>query len=98
MHRLASGETIFVVRFQDAGVRQILFEGPVPNQQYDARAWNTLEIVTYDDQVAFFVNGAYLTAAFNQTTLGGTVALGVDRDTTADFDTLIIRDTSPHDQ
>jgi serine/threonine-protein kinase len=98
MHRLGGGETVFVVRYQDAGIRQILFEGPVPNQQYDARAWNTLEIVTYDDQVAFFVNGAYLTAAFNQTTLGGTVALGVDRDTTADFDTLIIRDTSPHDQ
>jgi len=37
-------------------------------------------------------------AVEDQTTLGGTVALGVGRDSTADFDTLFIRDVTPHDE
>ena len=60
--------------------------------------WTTLEILTLDDQVAFFVNGMFLAAADGSRQLGGTMALGVEPNTTANFDSLIIRDTSPHDE
>jgi len=99
LHKLDDGQTRIVARYQDAAVREILFEGlPKGLENLSARDWVKLEILTYQDAVAFFVNDVFVVSAEKQTTLGGTVALGVARDTTADFDTLFIRDTSPHDE
>ena len=38
----------------------------------------------------------FVAALDNAETFGGTLALGVESGTTADFDSLIIRDTTPH--
>jgi hypothetical protein len=54
-----------------------------------------LEIVAYRDGIGFFANGVFLTSVNQVTLLGGTVALGVEPGTTADFDTLRIRDVTP---
>lgn len=99
LHKLNDGQTRIVARYQDAAVREILFEG-LPNglENLSARDWVKLEIMTYQDTVAFFVNDVFVIAVEDQTTLGGTVALGVGRDSTADFDTLFIRDVTPHDE
>ncbi len=59
--------------------------------------WITLTVITYKQRIAFFVDGHFVVAIEDALTLGGTVALGVDNGTTADFDDLIIRDTTPHD-
>lgn len=99
LHKLDDGQTRIVARYQDAAVRELLFEG-LPNglENLSARDWVKLEIMTYQDTVAFFVNDVFVVAVEDQTTLGGTVALGVGRDSTADFDTLFIRDVTPHDE
>jgi hypothetical protein len=59
-----------------------------------------VRIVTLKDRVYFFANGEFLAGATEfdgALSLGGTMTLGVHPNTTADFDSLIIRDTSPHD-
>jgi len=55
----------------------------------------SLLIVTYQDKVAYFANGKLLTAQENISILGGTVALGVERDSVARFDNFQLRDVSP---
>ncbi len=57
--------------------------------------WTELEIITLDDQMAFFANGTLVTVLTDVEWLGGTMALGVEEGTTAHFDDLVIRDTSP---
>jgi hypothetical protein len=60
--------------------------------------WMNLEIVTLEDQAAWFVDGKLIYVLEETSTLGGTLALGVDEGSIVHFDTLIIRDTTPHDQ
>ena len=60
--------------------------------------WITLTAVTQNDKLAFFANGRFLVALDNAEILGGTLALGVEGGTTADFANLIIRDTTPSGQ
>ncbi|HYO87554.1 MAG TPA: hypothetical protein VER79_02845, partial [Candidatus Limnocylindrales bacterium] len=60
--------------------------------------WTTLEILSLDDKVAFFVNGIFVGVADGTYQLGGTMALGVEPSTTVNFDSVIVRDTSPHDE
>jgi hypothetical protein len=96
--READGSATVIARYQDNVNREILFEGVPPGGPLDATAWNTFEIITYDDQIGFFVNETLLLATQDARALGGTVALGVGPGTTAYFDTLTIRDTSPHDE
>jgi hypothetical protein len=98
LQRDASGQTTVSVRYQNAAVREILFEGPVEGLDLNAANWVTLEIVTLGNQIAFFVDDRFIVAEERAEKFDGTVALGVDPGTTADFDTLVIRDTSPHDQ
>jgi serine/threonine protein kinase/uncharacterized protein YgiM (DUF1202 family) len=73
------------------------YEGTLQNNP-EAEEWVSFTVVTLDDKLAFFANGRYIVAVEQAEQLGGTLALGVNQNTTADFDSLIIRDTSPHDQ
>jgi serine/threonine-protein kinase len=75
----------------------IIYEGALPGSDTntDVPDWMLLEIVAYRDGIGFFANGVFLTSVNQVTLLGGTVALGVEPGTTADFDTLRIRDVTP---
>ncbi|MBZ0279091.1 MAG: protein kinase [Anaerolineae bacterium] len=95
LRRNPDGTTDAIVRYQDPNVQEVYFEGPVPGE---AGEWITIEVITFKEKAAFFVNGQFVAAIENTLTYGGTIALGVGEGVTADFDTLIIRDTTPHDQ
>lgn len=96
IHRERDGSTRFTVRYNSATERLIFFDGEIPGAEGQALPeWINVVIITYRGQLAFFANGRFITALDNAVFLGGTVALGVEPGTTADFDTLIIRDTTP---
>ncbi len=76
--------------------RQILYQGELP--QIGAGTWpewTELVAVALDDRIAFFANGRLVHTVIDSDWLGGAVAIGVEPGSTADFDDLIIRDTSP---
>jgi hypothetical protein len=95
----ADGTASFQIRHDTETSQEVLFEGGLPGDEGRIFSdWIDLEIVTFEDRLAFFVDGTFLTAVDNAETLGGTLALGVEPGSTVRFDTLIIRDTTPHDQ
>lgn len=97
-HRNDDGTTTVVIRYQDATHQETYYDGPVPGSENGTLPeWITVEAITYKEKVAFFVNGQYVVSLDNALAFGGTLALGVNDGTTADFDTLTIRDTTPHD-
>jgi hypothetical protein len=97
LNRQNDGSTIVVVRYQDAIQASTFFEGDLPSSSdEDASGWINIIAISFEDKLAFFANGRFITAIDNAIKFGGTLALGVDEGTTADFDELIIRDTSPH--
>ncbi len=57
--------------------------------------WVPLLIIAWQDRVAFFVNGKFVSSQEKIDILGGTVALGVDKDSVADFNFFQLRDVSP---
>jgi serine/threonine-protein kinase len=97
LRRNSDGKMDVVVRYQTPGQQAVYFEGPLPGGD-NAPEWVNLTVITYHEKLAFFANGQFVVAVENTDTLGGTLALGVENGTTADFDSLIIRDTTPHDQ
>ncbi|MCB9436607.1 MAG: serine/threonine protein kinase [Anaerolineales bacterium] len=57
--------------------------------------WIEIIVVAVDDRIAFFAGGRYLTTIRPATQiLGGTVSLGVDANSVADFDDIVIRDAT----
>lgn len=87
--------TVVASQIDGTGSRTEYYRGGLllaPGQDLN---YNTLLIVNYQDQVAFFVNGRFLTAQDDLTILGGTVSLGVEEGTTARFDNFQLRDVSP---
>jgi serine/threonine-protein kinase len=93
------GTLTVTARFISPTYEEVFFEGPVPTTDgAPLPEWTTLEILTLDDGVAFFVNGIFIAAADGSLQLGGTMALGVEPNTTVNFDSVIVRDTSPHDE
>jgi hypothetical protein len=99
LHRNGDGSTSAVVRYVSSTQRTVLYEGPVPTAADGTMPdWIHLEALMLRDEMAFFINGQFVTTADGSLTLGGTIALGVDENTTADFDSLVIRDISPHDE
>jgi hypothetical protein len=99
VRRNADGSTDVLVRFVGSTERTVLYEGPMaPSADGSTPEWIHMEALMLRDMIAFFVNGEFVTVVDASAKLGGTIALGVDENTTADFDTLIIRDTSPHDE
>ena len=96
LHRDADGNTSVIVRSVLPAGPQTVYEGPLPGTLAALSDWIPLEIVAYRDKVGFFANNEFMTSIAPTTLLGGTVALGVDPGTTADFDALVIRDLTPH--
>ncbi|MBI5958851.1 MAG: serine/threonine protein kinase [Chloroflexi bacterium] len=56
--------------------------------------WHKFVIVALDDKIAFFADGRFITAMSDTDLLGGTIAFGVEANSIANFDDVIIRDTS----
>jgi hypothetical protein len=97
LRRERDSTTTVVVRALLPNDQQIVYEGPLPAAASAAPdAWIPVEIVANRDLIGFFVAGEFITSINDPALLGGTVALGVETGTTADFDTLLIRDLSPH--
>ncbi|MEO8608598.1 MAG: protein kinase [Chloroflexota bacterium] len=97
LRRNADGSTDVLVRYVADGKDSVYFEGPVPGiDPANPPEWITLTVITFKEKLAFFANGQFVAALDNAETYGGTLALGVESGTTADFDSLIIRDTTPH--
>ncbi len=67
----------------------------VPPPVDPAQTGIRLEIVTYHDRIAFYANGVYLTSLNIRNFLGGTVGFGVEPNTTAQFDNLVVYDVTP---
>lgn len=99
LRRNLDGTTDVIVRgVTDTGAT-IYAEAPLPTQEGAAPPeWIPITVITYKDRVAFFANGEFVYALEGVQALGGTLALGVEAGTSADFDTLTIRDTTPHGQ
>jgi len=91
------GTTDFIARYTTATEEVIFHEGAIPGAE-DAQLpiWIPLKIIVHDDKIAFFVNDYFLAAVDNTVKFGGTVSLSVGEGSTCDFDTLWVRDTSPH--
>lgn len=97
LRREADGSISTIVRYQDGNRNETYYEGVIPGEDDGLPEWINLTVITYKQRVAFFVEGHFIVAIDDALTLGGTVGLGVDNGATADFDNLIIRDTTPHD-
>jgi serine/threonine protein kinase len=95
--RMADDSLRVQARVVEASEQRVVFSGAPPGAvALSAGDWVLLEIVTYQDKVGFFVGGEYVGSVERATMFGGSVALGVETGTTADFDTLIIRDVTPN--
>ncbi|MCC6614659.1 MAG: protein kinase [Anaerolineae bacterium] len=95
VHRGEDGSTDIVVRAVLPAGPQTIYEGPLPGSLTTLADWIPLEILAYRDKVGFFANNEFITSISPTTLLSGTVAIGVEVDTTADFDSLVIRDLTP---
>jgi hypothetical protein len=91
-----AGRYMVAARAYSRAEQPIYFQGPLPAPT-DAPPsdWVTLLIVTYQDKVAFFANGRFLASDRGISILNGTVALGVEKDSVADFADMQLRDVSP---
>lgn len=95
LRRETNGDVTMIVDYQDATTQETYYEGPIPGAEDGLPRWIELTAITFDDQLAFFANGRFLVVIDNAVSFGGTMALGVEEGTSADFDDLEIRDTSP---
>ncbi len=98
LRRQSDGATQVRVSFRDGTRQEVYFEGPVPGSETGLPEWIPLTAITFKNRVAFFANGQFVAALDNAALFGGTLALGIEPGTTVDFDSLIIRDATPHDQ
>jgi serine/threonine-protein kinase len=92
LRRNADGGTDVIVRQAGLG-GGTLYEGPLPGEA--SPEWINLTIISFEDRVAFFANGQFLYALRDGSFTTGSLALGVIGEGTADFDTLVMRDTTP---
>jgi serine/threonine-protein kinase len=86
------GTTTVTVRQTGAG-GGTLYTGALPGGS--PPEWINLTIISFEDRLAFFANGLFVFALSDADYLGGTVALGTLDGSVADFDTLVMRDTTP---
>lgn len=96
LRRNLDGTVDALITFTDPTRSQTLYE--VSLGPRDLGEWMRIEALALNDQIAFFIDGEFLTVVDGSLKLGGTIALGVNGFSGADFDTLVIRDTSPHDE
>lgn len=88
----------YTVKVQFVGQREIttFYEGGIPGADVEPLPdWINMTVITLDDKLAFFANDRFVVFIDNATKGTGTIALGVEPNTTADFDTFTVRDTSP---
>ncbi|GEM_PF-2340085 len=91
-----NGDYTIAVQFSGPNEERMLFEGEAPRDDSGMwPEWFELVVIALDDRIAFFCNGRLIAVDIDTQWLGGTVAIGVEEGTTADFDDLVIRDTSP---
>jgi serine/threonine-protein kinase len=98
LRRQPDGATQVRVSFRDGTREEVYYEGPVPGSETGLPEWIPLTAITFKNRVAFFANGQFVAALDNAALFGGTLALGIEPGTMVDFDSLIIRDATPHDQ
>lgn len=84
-------ETLVRIRVNTANNKTVLYEAPL-EATFDG--WHEFIIVALDDQLAFFVDGRFITALRDVEQLGGTYAFGVEENSIGNFDDMIMRDTS----
>jgi len=86
-----------IVDYRSSTTETVFYDDIVPGSDVEPLPdWVNLTAVTLGDRLAFFANGRFVVSVENAEQLGGTLALGVGEATTADFDSLIIRDTTPN--
>jgi hypothetical protein len=90
----ADGKITVTARSVLQSSQVIYFQGPLPEGSA-ANNWVSLFIITYQDQIAFFANGKLIGSASRLKLLSGTLALGVQPGTQADFSNLVLRDVTP---
>ncbi len=96
LFRDASGGYQVRASFLGPSEQRVLAEMEAPRDDTGGwPEWIELIILALDDRIAFFANGRLVAVDVDTTWLGGTVAIGVEEGTTAHFDDLFIRDTSP---
>jgi len=99
LRRDAQGQMTLLIEYQSSTEKTTIYEGPVPGaDQGPLPEWIPLRVLTYKEKMAFFANDKFITFVEKADKFGGTLALSVEPGTTADFDALIIRDTTPHGQ
>jgi hypothetical protein len=97
LQRHADGTTTAVAKYYGAEGETIYFDGAAPGVENGSSGWTNITIVTLRDHVYFFVNNVFIASGDGTLALGGTAALGIEPGTSVDFDTFLVRDTSPHD-
>jgi len=96
VRRNSNGTVEFIARYSTASEEIIYYEGAIPGaEDSQLPVWIPLKIIVHQDKIAFFANDYFITAQDNISKLGGTVSLSVGEGSTGDFDTLLVRDTSP---
>jgi len=99
LRRDDQGTYTLIIDYQSSTEKEIIYEGPVPGAENGALPeWIPLDALSYKEGLAFFANGEFVTFVEKAKKYGGTLALSVDPGTTADFDALMIYDTTPHGQ
>jgi hypothetical protein len=81
-------------RVRTTAINTVYYEGTIAAPDAASFGWVRLQIITYQNKAAFFVNGRYLTAALDVPVLSGTLALGVEADSIAQFSAMLVRDAS----
>ncbi|MFN8421445.1 MAG: serine/threonine-protein kinase [Anaerolineae bacterium] len=93
--RLPNNTYLLRGRLKTLNKAELYFDNvPLPPSATGDTEWASLLLICFEDKVAFFANGRYLDSVSGLSLLSGTVALGVDSGTTANFSTMILRDAS----
>jgi hypothetical protein len=99
LRRDDQGIYTLIIDYQSSTEKSTIYEGPVPGSENGPLPeWINIRVLTYKDQLAFFANGEFVTFVEKVEKFGGTLALSVEPGTIADFDDLLIYDTTPHGQ
>ncbi|MHB8626076.1 MAG: protein kinase domain-containing protein [Aggregatilineales bacterium] len=87
--------TVAAIATSNIGQQTIYISEPMPlDPSNPTPEWISVLLIAYHDRVAFFANGRFIYAQDKINILGGSVALGVDPNTTADFDHFQLRDAA----
>jgi hypothetical protein len=89
-------DSSYIVRGRLKTVNQaaLYFESVLPPPAEGSGEWAQLLVVCFEDRVAFFGNGRYIASVSGVSVLSGTIALGVEPDSIAQFTNMEMRDAS----